>query len=55
MAKFLQVLGRLTGRPQAAIVAMATPIEYDSAAAQNVLADFLSLYGKLLVQTASGH
>jgi len=41
-AKLLQVLGLLTGRQQAGVIAVATDIDTDPAAARGVLADFLS-------------
>jgi EpsI family protein len=41
IAKLLQVLGHLTGRRQAVVIAVATDIEDETAGARSVLSDFL--------------
>ena len=51
-AKLLQVKGLITGRPQAAVFAMATDLDGDVATARELLSGFISLVGQPLVRAS---
>jgi EpsI family protein len=54
MAKGLQVLGLLTGKPHSAVIAVATDYGRDAGTARRTLAEFLSVMGPMLARGADG-
>ncbi len=53
LAKLLQILGSLSGSPEASIMAVATDIEHDTEAAQDRLKDFMRDMGASLAKVAT--